>query len=459
MAKTLTEAQLTTAKARSRLELGVHWRRLDAEAHLGYRRGKQGGVWFTRWRNRHEGGNYKQAPLGAANDVNDRPVDGTLTFEQAYRAARDHVARARTEAVAEAAGPAPTVRSAVQAYVEVRDARDSRRAGREVRSEAAGTMGRYVIGQEKRGNRKAYEAAPIAAVHLHALKQGHLTTWKKNLPEHLKQSGKQRIVGDLKAALNAAWRELSEERRDLNPIFLTTVSEALKLERDFDDAEMEIARDNQILTDGQVGVLIRSSGEIDTAEEWEGDWHRLVVGLAATGSRYSQIARMRVGDAQVREQRLMVPNSYKGTGATGGSEPIPVGEDIIEALLPAIVGRPADAWLFERWSYEQEPGGIKWKKSERGPWTRSDLTRRWEATREHAGMPDVIAYALRHSSIVRALKKMPIQYVAKSHNTSVKMIERHYAKYILTAFEELARAAIVPLILPEGSNVVTLGRA
>src|SRR5882672_4062163 len=50
MSKTLTEAQITTAKARSRLELGVHWRRLDAEAHLGYRKGKRGGVWLVRWR-------------------------------------------------------------------------------------------------------------------------------------------------------------------------------------------------------------------------------------------------------------------------------------------------------------------------------------------------------------------------------------------------------------------------
>ncbi|MDB5606434.1 MAG: integrase, partial [Bradyrhizobium sp.] len=63
MSKTLTEAQVTTAKARSRLELGVHWRRLDAEAHLGYRKGKQGSVWFVRWRNHHEGGNYKQEPV------------------------------------------------------------------------------------------------------------------------------------------------------------------------------------------------------------------------------------------------------------------------------------------------------------------------------------------------------------------------------------------------------------
>src|SRR5215475_12960208 len=95
MSKALTEAQVTTAKARSRLELGVHWRRLDAEAHLGYRKGKQGGVWFVRWRNQHKGGNYKQGPIGAANDINDKPTDGTLTFEQASREARNYVARAR----------------------------------------------------------------------------------------------------------------------------------------------------------------------------------------------------------------------------------------------------------------------------------------------------------------------------------------------------------------------------
>jgi len=33
--KTLTEAQITTAKARARLDFGARRRRLDAEAHLG----------------------------------------------------------------------------------------------------------------------------------------------------------------------------------------------------------------------------------------------------------------------------------------------------------------------------------------------------------------------------------------------------------------------------------------
>ncbi len=71
----------------------------------------------------------------------------------------------------------------------------------------------------------------------------------------------------------------------------------------------------------------------------------------------------------------------------------------------------------------------------------------WKAIRERVGMPEVIPYALRHSSLVRGLRKgLPIQQVAKLHNTSVKMIERHYAKYIVTALEDLVRAAVVPLM-------------
>jgi hypothetical protein len=86
------------------------------------------------------------------------------------------------------------------------------------------------------------------------------------------------------------------------------------------------------------------------------------------------------------------------------------------------------------------------------------LARPWSAIRKRAGIPEVIPYALRHSSIVRGLRKgLPIQQVAKLHNTSVKMIERHYAKYIATALEDLARAAVVPLVPRSGGNVVPMG--
>jgi integrase len=320
---------------------------------------------------------------------------------------------------------------------------------------------RYVLGQKKRGNREAVKAAPLAAVCLHALKEDDLLRWREGLPEGLKATTKQRLINDLKAALNAAWPRFSAEKKKLNPTFLSIVKDGFKAERIDDDDEASVARDNQILTDAQIGTLLRAAGEIDADQGYEGDLYRLVVCLAATGARFAQARRMRVNDAQVKERRLMMPGSYKGRGGNGGTVPIPVGQDVIEALLPAIAGRPNEAPLFERWSYDQEAGSIAWKKSERGPWKTAELARPWQAIRERAGLPEVIPYALRHSSIVRGLRKgLPIQHVAKLHNTSVKMIERHYAKYIATALEDLARAAVVPLVPQHGGNVVKIaGRA
>ena len=283
MTKTLTETQITTAKAHSRLEFGVHWRRLDAKAHLGYRKSKRSGVWFVRWRNHHSGANYKQAPVGVANDVNDKPTEGTLTFEQAVTQAREHATRSRIEAAAQAAGPTPTVRTAVEKYIRERNARDSRRAGREVRSDAGHRLRRYVLGQEERGNQKAVDAASLAAVHLHTLQENDLLTWREELPAEFKATTKQRLISDLKAALNAAWPRMSAEQKKLNPTFPSILKDGFKAERIDDDDETSVARDNQILTDSQIGTLLRAAREIDGEQGFEGDLYRIVVCLAATG--------------------------------------------------------------------------------------------------------------------------------------------------------------------------------
>jgi integrase len=351
------------------------------------------------------------------------------------------------------------VRSAVESYVKERDAREKRRTGRDVRSDAGTKLRRYVLGQEKRGNQEAAEAAALASVYLHALKEDDLITWREGLPEDLKVTTKQRFVNDLKAALNAAWPRLSADRKKLNPTFLAIVKAGFKAERIDDDDDVSVARDKQILTDEEVGAILQAACEVDQEQGFDGDLYRIVVCLAATGARYAQVRRMRVGDVQVSARRLMVPGSYKGRGGNSGSDPVPVGDDVIAVLLPAIAGRPSDAPLFERWIHEQEPRGIVWKKSERGPWKRAELARPWKAIRVRAGMPKVIPYALRHSSIVRGLRKgLPIQQVAKLHNTSVKMIERHYAKYIATALEDLARAAVVSLVPRSDGNVVPMGK-
>src|SRR4249919_640135 len=121
MSKTLTEAKIGGRAERKRLPVGLHWRGIDPDVHLGYRRGKRGGVWVVRW---YLGGGYRQKTLGTADD---ELQVGTLDYNAAVRAAQSQVETERRLAQAAASGPVLTVKNAVEAYVVARDARDTGR--------------------------------------------------------------------------------------------------------------------------------------------------------------------------------------------------------------------------------------------------------------------------------------------------------------------------------------------
>lgn len=439
MTKVLSEAAVTTRAARAKLGPGLHWRGVDPDVHLGYRKGRRGGVWIVRWRN---GVGYRQTKLGTADD---ELREGLLDFNAAIGAARRTVEAARTEAKASADGPPLTISFAVVEYISNRDARDSRRTARQVRSDASQRLCRYVLGQDKRGKQAAVEAAALAKVALHALCERDLSEWVSALPKAMKAATKQRLVNDLKAALNRC----CATQRDRLPVALPAIIKlGLKAMASEQDEAVPLARENQILTNAQVGKLLTAAREIDTEEGWDGDLFRIVVVLAATGARFSQAARTRVSDLQREQARIMVPASRKGREGKTSHTPVPVGADVLDALLPAVTDRENGAALLERWRHEQIAGGIQWQRSRRGQWTAAgELARPWRLIRERAGMPTVIPYALRHSSIVRGIRaNLPIRLVAALHDTSVAMIERHYGRWIADGLGDMAAAAIVPLM-------------
>lgn len=198
------------------------------------------------------------------------------------------------------------------------------------------------------------------------------------------------------------------------------------------------ARDNQILND-QVRAIVAAVIAIDA------DFGRLVVLLAAAGARFSQIARMTVGDVQAGQSRLMVPQSFKGRKRQLHYIRVQVGADTLGALKPVVEGRGASAPLLEHWRHRQT-GPMAWERVDRGPWTSSsEMARMWKRAVEDAGLPAAtIPYGLRHSSIVRGLRAgLPIRLVAALHDTSVAMIERHYSRWITEGLDELVARAVV----------------
>lgn len=440
MAKTLTEAKLTTREARRKLAVGVHWRGIDPDVHLGYRKGKRGGAWLVRWRCSK---GYRQHSLGVADD---ELKEGTLDFNAAAKAAKAKVSVERQRAKAAADGPLLTVERAVELYIAERDRRDTARKGVSVRSDASSRLGRYVIGVSARGNRKGVPAAAIADVPLHMLDEGHLFKWRAALPSSLKAATKQRLINDLKAALNGAHLR---HRHTLPGTLSATIRHGLRADQTAHNLD-DVARDNQILADAQVARLIGAAREIDAEQGWDGDLFRIVVVLASTGARFSQIARLRVGDLQLSSKRLFIPASRKGKGRKVGSTGVPIGADVMEALRAAVLNRPSDAPLLERWRSKQIAGAIRWARIGRSPWhSASELNRPWSALRARAELPCVIPYALRHSSIIRGIRaNLPIRLVAALHDTSVGMIERHYGRFIADGLDELAARSVVPLVPP-----------
>jgi hypothetical protein len=168
------------------------------------------------------------------------------------------------------------------------------------------------------------------------------------------------------------------------------------------------ARD-AVLTEAQVLAVVAAAYEVSPA------FGLYVHAHAEVGSRSSQLASCVVGD--LRGDRLMVPASKKGgKGRKAGHVGVPLMPALAARLRQAAAGRATGEPLFLR------ADGNGWQPEA------SDHRSLFERAARIAGLPEgTTIYALRHSSIARALLRMaPVRLVASWHDTGVKSIEAHY---------------------------------
>jgi len=442
VAKTVRDSRLDSRSAREKLRPSgkPYYRPLERNLHLGYRKGKHGGKWVAR----HYLGDEKYAveTIGAADDFADADGGEVLTFHQAQGRARERAQALAEEARIASLGPVVTVRNAIERYLTARERREAKDHGDEgLKRDARSRLRKHVLDADE----------TLASKPLAALTTGDLAKWRESLK--MTAGSAQRTVNDFKAALNAAAKraktQLPATIRDTIKDGLATVN-----------ASPAVAREAQVLPDADVRAIISAAREVDAEGEWEGDLARLVLVLAATGARFSQIARLTVADVQATQKRLMVPVSRKGKGVKQSSlVGVRVGDDVLAALRRATAGRKGAEPLLLRPRWRQV-AAARWEKRGRGPWRfAAELTRPWAAIVKRAGLADgTVPYALRHSSIVRGLRAaLPVRLVAALHDTSSAMIERHYAAFIVDAMDELAARAVVPLTTAP-AIVVTIGR-
>ena len=388
--------------------------------YLGYRKPVRGtGTWVAKI---VRDGKRAEERIGLADDAG--ASAGALSYPVAVKAALSWAeGQERAFAALDAGddnGLTITVRDAVHAYIKSREAR-SLQAGRVARSR----LTVHVLSDPK-----------IADIRVSKLTATALKAWRNRLPLDLRPSTVNRLLNDLRAALNAT---IDEHRRLLGAHVRDEVKVGTRALSSADDA-----RERQILPPADVRALTAAAFDADDT----GDLGRLVVLLAATGARFSQVARLLVRDVHVAESRIMVPTSAKGRGAKARSHvPVPIGDDVIEQLRPILHGRKGHEPLLERWRYRQTTPTV-WERVERGPWkAAAELTRPWKAIVRAAKLPSgTIPYALRHTSIVRMLRaNISTRFVALAHDTSVAMIEKHYAAHVLDDVSDIVRRAVEPV--------------
>jgi integrase len=444
MPKPVKHTQLTSRTSRLRLASRPkpYWMLLSDGLHLGYRRpetDRRAGAWVAR---RYVGGErYETVGLGTADDYPEMPgVVDVLTFDEAQAKARTWAdTKSKSERASTNAKAHPTVRQIVEAYVERRTA-ISKRCGHD----AGLRLRHHVLG------------CKIADIRIAALTEDDVAEWRasirrggrRNRDKPFAPATVARLLNDFRAALAPAVVKLPEVAAMLRV--------GLRAPEDPDRA-----RDRQVLADADVRRIIEAAFDIDP------DLGAMVMVLAATGARFSQIARLTVADLQIGNARLMVPASAKGRSRKAKpSIAVPLPEDVVAQLRPLVAGRRGHEPLLMRWHHQQVEGDRsagrlpEWKRDGRRAWaTSSEMTRSWKDILSAAQLPaEFVPYSLRHSSIVRGLRAgLPVRLVAAVHDTSVAMIEKHYSAFVVDASEDLLRRAAVPLApaIPSPIRVVS----
>ena len=350
--------------------------RIGPGLSLGYRRNQTVGAWVLRIADGR--GGASTVGIGYADDYD--AADG-LVFLDFWQAQDRAKARARNSSTADdAAGPL-TVRQAADTYLRWLSAKNARTA-----ADTAGRLEKHFL--PKFGGKT-----------VGGLTKTGLDNWlvsmvrKADDPEAVRRSkdSANRVLSMVKAMLNHAVRDPANGLSD---------DSAWRLVKPF----RSVAKPRDVrYTDDEVRRLVAAATD-DAAD--------LIRGAYLCGARYGELAEARVSHFDFRAKTLRV-----NIGKTG-ARTIILQSGAVEFFARLAADRAGDEFLFVRGD------GSRWK--------RSDQTRPIKDALRAANLPDDGSlYALRHTYISRAIEGgVPLNIIAENCGTSVRMIEKTYAKVL-----------------------------
>jgi integrase len=412
MARKVRNSSLESRSARLKLEIRrkpYSGPTLARGISLMYRRNKSNGAWVLKASNGH--GAYWTKAIGLADDYEDSDGKNVLTFFEAQDVAKK-LARGE-DGTADIA--AITVDSALKVYRRDLESRNSNP---------------YNADWPRLHLPSVLLSKPVAL-----LTSVELTKWRDGLLGTMAASTINRLCACLSAALELATKHDAKRilNRDAWDIGLASLPNAQEVR-------------NVILSDDQVREFVSHAYGLDY------QFGLLADTLAITGTRPSQAARLLVGDLNNHPLRpkLMMPKSAKGGGRNRSQKKherysVPITVQLAAKLMAAAQGRADNASLLlqsDGSAWGDNPGQSYHREVDR-------------IVNDIRCNPDATMYALRHSSITRMLLlNIPVRIVASLHNTSVRMIEKHYSESIVEHSDDISRRAL--LQHPSDDTVIAL---
>jgi integrase len=343
-----------------------YWQKITAGQYLGFRRTNTGGAWVARVR-------VDSQQRYQALEVVD-PWDNKAAFDTAHAKALEWFTTAAT-----VEDHHYRVKDAVADYVEHLKVNNSEASAKDAESRLDNHL-----------------SDKLKDCQLTNLKTVQLKRWHQELvrvsddEEDVRKSkdGANKLLTKLKAALNLAF----------NNGLVATDREWRRVKPFKDVGGVRIL----FLTDKQVKRLLEKS---------DGAFNNLLEAAKLTGARYGELANTRVVDLDTKHGTILL------NGKTG------------ERLC--YLSDEALTW-FKQQSKDKLPKARLLPKDDGTEWGKSHQARPMKAVVKAAKLPrETVFYSLRHYHISKALLAgVPAQVLAENCGTSIRMIEKHYGKFM-----------------------------
>ena len=405
MARTVSNPKLDSRNARLPLKRRrePYWQVIVQGCAIGYRKNAVGGTWIARWRTPEAKHIYHA--IGPADDNTD---DGATSID--YKAAQDAARKwfAEMEKTLGKRGDY-TVGQAIDDYISFL---------KRERSPAA------AYDSEKRAGK--WIKPKLGKIIIHTLKRDTLNEWWASLLEPdsrgkvMTRDSCNHVLTVLKAALNRA----AELRQDDVPSVDAWVR--LKPYKDAGSSRKVVLNEQQ-----RTRLINTTSGGL----------RDLILGALLTGARPpGELAAIRAQDFDPDTGTVTIVK-----GKTGSRE----------ATLDKLALK-----FFEGLAAGKDPDALLFTKDDGEPWGKNHHIRPWKDAAKRAKLPkDATIYALRHTHISQRLKnRINIHLLADELGTSVRMIEKHYAKYLKEERRDALNASSFMKEIP-GTNVQPMRRA